>query len=73
MLHAKFMFHFTLISTSWMNAVDGFFLKLSRQRLKRAIFNSLDERIAAVKGFIEYHDANDARPFRWGKQPEDLV
>lgn len=66
-------FHFTPTSASWMNAVEGFFSKLSRQRLRHAIFNSLDECIAAIEGYIEHHNSNDARPFRWSKAPEDLV
>ena len=66
-------FHFTPTSASWMNAVEGFFSRLSRQRLKHAIFNSLEECIAAIEGYIEHHNANDARPFRWSRKPEDLV
>ena len=65
--------HFTPISASWMNTVEGFFSKLSRQRHKNAIFNSLDECITAIEGYIEHHNTNDARPFRWSKEPEDLV
>ncbi len=53
--------------------VEGFVSKLSGQRLKHAIFNSLDECIAAIKGYIEHRNANDARPFRWSKKPEDLA
>ena len=66
-------FHFTPTSASWMNAVEGFFSKLARQRLKNAVFDSLDECIAAIEGYIEHHNANDARPFRWSRHPEDLV
>ena len=71
--NANWTFHFTPTSASWMNAVEGFFSKLSRQRLKNAIFNSLDECIAAIEGYIEHHSTNDARPFRWSKAPEVLV
>ncbi len=56
-----------------MNAVEGFFSKLLRQKLKHAIFNSLDECIAAVEGYFEHHEADDASPFRWSKEPENLV
>ena len=56
-------FHFTPTSASWMNAVEGFFSKLARQRLKNAVFDSLDECIAAIEGYIEHHNANDAPPF----------
>ena len=71
--NANWTFHFTPTSASWMNAVERFFSKLSKQRLKHAIFNSLDECIAAIEGYIEHHNANDARPFRWSRKPEDLV
>ena len=66
-------FHFTPTSASWMNAVEGFFSKLSRQRLKNAVFDSLDECVAAIEGYIEHHNASAARPFRWSRKPEDLV
>ncbi len=66
-------FHFTPTSASWMNAVEGFFSKLARQRLKDAVFDSLDECVAAIEGYIEHHNASDARPFRWSRKPEDLV
>ncbi len=58
---------------SWMNAVEGFFSRLSRQRPKDAILDSLDECIAAIEGYIEHHNVNDARPFRWSRKPEELV
>ena len=35
--HPDWSFHFTPTSASWTNAVEGFFSKLSRQRLKNAI------------------------------------
>ncbi len=66
-------FHFTPTSASWMNAVEGFFSKLARQRLKDAVFDSLDECVAAIEGYIEHHNASDARPFRWSRKAEDLV
>ncbi len=65
--------HFTPTSAAWMNAVEGFLSKLSRQRLKDAVFDSLDEWVAAIENYIEHHNANDARPFRWSRKPEDLV
>ena len=71
--HPDWWFHFTPTSASWMNAVEGFFSRLSRQRLKHGIFNSLAECIAAIESYIELHNATDARPFRWSKEPEVLV
>ena len=56
-----------------MNAVDGFHWKLTREGLKDAVVDPLDERIAAVAGCIGRHNANDARPFRRNGTPEDLA
>ena len=39
--HPRFVFHFTPTSASWLNAVEGFFAKLTKKRLKRGIFRSL--------------------------------
>src|SRR5207302_8152916 len=39
--HERFTFHFTPTSCSWLNAVEGFFAKLTRRRLKRGTFHSL--------------------------------
>jgi hypothetical protein len=36
----RWTFHFTPTSASWLNAVEGFFAKLTRQRLKRGVFQS---------------------------------
>ena len=68
--HPDWTFHFTPTSASWMNAVEGFFSRHLRQRLTHAIFNSLDE---CIEGYIEHHNAHDARPFGWSKKPEDIV
>ena len=34
-------FHFTPISASWLNAVEGFFAKLTKRRLTRGVFVSV--------------------------------
>ncbi|MCY4314840.1 MAG: transposase, partial [Roseovarius sp.] len=71
--HPDWTFHFTPTSASWMNAVEGFFSRLVRQRLKNAVFDSLDARVAAIGACIEHRNARDARPFRWSRGPEDLA
>jgi transposase len=38
--HDRFTFHFTPTSCSWLNAVEGFFAKLTKRRLKRGVFHS---------------------------------
>jgi transposase len=41
--HRQFVFHFTPTSTSWPNAIEGLFAKLTKKRLKRGVFRSLRE------------------------------
>ena len=38
--HPRWTFHFTPTSASWLNAVEGYFAKLTRRRLKRGVFRS---------------------------------
>ena len=46
--HLRFVFHFTPTSCSWLNAVEGFFAKLSRRRLQRGVFRSVVDLQAAI-------------------------
>ena len=55
------------------HVAEGFFSRPVRQRLKNAVFDSLDACGAAIEGYIEHHNARDVRPFRWSRSPEDLV
>ena len=50
--HPRWTFHFTPTSSSWLNAVEGFFAKLSRRRLKHGVFHSLVDLQAAINRFI---------------------
>ena len=50
----------------------GLLFQLSRQRLNDAIINSHDRCFTAIEDYIEHHNANDARPFRWSKKSEDF-
>jgi hypothetical protein len=45
--HPRWTFHSTPTSSSWLNAVGGFFAKLTRRRLKRGVFHSLVDLQAA--------------------------
>jgi len=46
--HPRFVFHYTPTSASWLNAVEGFFAKLTKRRLKRGVFRSVVELQAAI-------------------------
>jgi transposase len=70
--HPRFSFHFTPTSASWLNAVEGFFAKLTKRRLKRGVFHSIVALQAAIKGFVAEANA-DPRPFRWTKNPDKII
>ena len=50
--HHRWTFHFTPTSASWLNAVEGFFAKLSRRRLKLGVFRSVADLQAAIDRFV---------------------
>jgi transposase len=70
--HPRFTFHFTPTSSSWLNAVEGFFAKLSRRRLKRGVFRSVRELKAAINHFLDETNS-DPKPFTWTADPDKIV
>jgi len=70
--HPRWTFHFTPTSASWLNAIEGFFAKLTRRRLKRGVFRSIFELQAAINRFLTETNT-DPRPFRWTKDPDKII
>ncbi len=54
--------HFTPTSCSWLNTVEGFFSKPTRQALQRGVFRSVDDLVATIDRYIS--QANDIRDLR---------
>ena len=70
--HPRFHFHFTPTSASWLNAVEGFFAKLTRRRLKRGVFVSIANLQEAINRFIAEHN-QDPKPFVWTADPDAII
>jgi transposase len=70
--HPRFVFHFTPKSCSWLNAVEGFFSKLTRRRLKRGVFCSVVELQAAINRFLAETNG-DPKPFVWTAHPDRVI
>jgi transposase len=70
--HPRFVFHYTPTSASWLNAVEGFFAKLSRRRLKRGVFCSLVDLQAAINRFLAETN-HDPKPFVWTADPDQII
>ncbi len=70
--HPRFVFHFTPTSCSWLNAVETFFAKLTKRRLKRGVFRSIADLQAAINRFLE--ETNHAtKPFVWTADPNRII
>jgi len=70
--HPRWTFHFTPTSASWINAVEGFFARLAKRRLKRGVFHSLVSLQEAINRFVA--EANTApKPFHWTKHPDAII
>jgi transposase len=68
----RFTFHFTPTSCSWLNAVEGYFAKLTKGRLKRGVFRSVAELQSAIQRFIE--ETNQMpKPFVWTANPNKII
>ena len=49
--HLRWTFHFTPTSASWLNAVENFFSKMTRQRIRRGVFHSIVDLQSAINAY----------------------
>jgi transposase len=70
--HPRFVFHFTPTSGSWLNAVETFFSRLTRRRLKRGVFRSIVDLQAEIHRYIAEHN-DDPKPFTWTNTPAQIL
>ena len=68
----RFVFHFTPTSASWLNAVEGFFAKLTRRRLKRGVFRSIVDLQTAINRFVAETN-HHPKPFVWTADPDKII
>lgn len=60
----RYHLHFTPTSSSWLNQVERWFAKITQARIRRGVFKSVDELIAAIDTYIDEHNKNP-KPFVW--------
>ena len=70
--HPRFAFHFTPTSCSWLNAVEGFFAKLAKQRLKRGVFRGVVDLQATINRFVAQTNQHP-KPFIWTADPDKII
>ena len=70
--HPRWIFHFTPTSASWLNAVETFFSKMTRQRIRRGVFRSIADLQAAINAYLAEHNVNP-KPFVWTKSAHAIL
>jgi transposase len=70
--HPRFHIHFTPTSSSWLNLVERWFRDLTDKRIRRGVFRSVDELIAAIESYLQAHNENP-KPFVWTAKAEDIL
>lgn len=62
--HPEYRLHFTPTSSSWLNQVERFFSQITERRIRRGAFRSVAALEAAIKEYLELHNASP-KPFVW--------
>jgi transposase len=70
--HPRIAMHFTPTSASWLNMVERFFRDISERRLRRGVFTSVQELVAAIDEYVAHHNT-DPKPFIWTKSARDIL
>lgn len=70
--HPRFVMHFTPTSASWLNMVERFFRDITTERLRRGVFTSIPELVAAIDEYVAHHNTNP-KPFIWTKSARDIL
>jgi transposase len=70
--HPRFHLHFTPTSSSWPNLVERFFGKLTDKAIRRGVFHSVPELIAAIGDYLDATNA-DPQPFTWTASADQIL
>jgi transposase len=68
----RFHMHFIPTSSSWLNLVERWFGEITRKRIRRGVFQSVDQLIQAIEDYIA-HNNKEPKPFVWTKKAEEII
>ena len=70
--HPRFHLHFTPTSSSWLNMVERWFRNLTDKAIRRGVFHSVPDLIAAIEAYL--HATNDEpKPFVWTATADEIL
>jgi transposase len=70
--HPRFHVHFTPTASSWLNLVERWFREITDKRIRRGVFQSVKQLVAAIDVYIEEHNENP-RSFVWTAKAETIL
>lgn len=70
--HPRFHVHFIPTSSSWLNLIERWFREITDKRIRRSVFHSVPELVAAIMDFIDHHNA-DPVSFTWTAKVEAIL
>src|ERR1035441_8659352 len=70
--HPRFHFHFTPTSSSWLNLVERWFRDLTDKAIRRGVFRSVPDLIAAIEAYLAAHN-KDPKPFIWTASADEIL
>jgi len=68
----RFTLHFTPTSGSWLNLVERWFRELTNKAIRRGVFHSVPDLIAAIDEYLAAHN-EDPTQFIWTATVEDIL
>ena len=69
--HPRFILHFIPTSASWLNLVERWFGELTGKRIRRGVFVSVSDLIAAIEEYLAVWNATP-KPFIWTATVESI-
>src|ERR1019366_8964475 len=70
--HPRFHLHFTPTSSSWLNLVERWFRDLTDKAIRRGVFYSVPDLIAAIEQYLDTHN-EDPQPFIWTASADSII
>jgi len=68
----RFHLHFTPTSSSWLNLVERWFRDLTDKALRRGVFHSVPDLIAAIETYLQANN-DTPKPFIWTASAEAIL
>ena len=70
--HKRFHLHFIPTSSSWLNLIERWFGEITQKRIRRGVFHSVPDLIAAIEEYILLNN-QDPKPFVWTKKVDEII